>query len=87
MLLLHMHVMLESNKSAKPSAFGTTSEEAVRPVPRSEYRMIYTSTGGNEFNDMSFMPNRTEKMRCLYSKRRDTYLFSPFHDVFKLKYN
>ena len=57
-----MHVMLESNKSAKPSAFGTTSEEAVRPVPRSEYRMIYTSTGGNEFNDMSFMPNRTEKM-------------------------
>ena len=63
-----MHVMLESNKSAKPSAFGTTSEEAVRPVPRSEYRMIYTSTGGNEFNDMSFMPNRTEKMGdiCFY---------------------
>ena len=61
-----MHVMLESNKSAKPSAFGTTSEEAVRPVPRSEYRMIYTSTGGNEFNDMSFMPNRIREKNFNY---------------------
>ena len=75
-----MHVMLESNKSAKPSAFGTTCRSEAE---ESEYRMIYTSTGGNEFNDMSFMPNRTEKMRCLYSKkRRDTHLFSclfPLH--------